>query len=393
MESRDEAAVVVIGGMVLDVNATASSMAANPRTTVPGKVLYMLGGVGRNVAECMSKLGEKPFMISVVGYDLAGSFLLESWKYAGLSDEGIQRKQDIDTGVVCNVFDGKGELAAGIASAEAIEKFLTPQWIGNFKSKICSAPMLMLDANLSDSALLASCQLAVECRTPVWFEPVSVTKSKRIASIVRHVTFTSPNEDELIAMANVLSPGDKFSPIPRDNDTANLSIGSLFQMLKPAIWVLLHSGVRIVVATLGSHGVFLCFEATYGAKRHDHTRKASSSFSTKLYDSINLCCVSNSILSSRKTNRRSSYIAIHFPALPASVARLTGAGDCLVGATIASYCAGLDIMQSVAVGIAAAKGAVESELNVPADYELTKISDDAASVYSNAKVVFCESKL
>ena len=33
---------------------------------------------------------------------------------------GIQRHQDIETAVVCNIFDGKGELAAAVASVDAI---------------------------------------------------------------------------------------------------------------------------------------------------------------------------------------------------------------------------------------------------------------------------------
>uniref|UniRef100_A0A0V0H2T2 Putative ovule protein n=1 Tax=Solanum chacoense TaxID=4108 RepID=A0A0V0H2T2_SOLCH len=66
---------VVIGGMVLDVNAT-SSMHANPRTTTPGKVIFSLGGVARNVADCISKLEARPFMISAVGFDMAGEFSL-----------------------------------------------------------------------------------------------------------------------------------------------------------------------------------------------------------------------------------------------------------------------------------------------------------------------------
>jgi sugar/nucleoside kinase (ribokinase family) len=36
------------------------------------QVRYVLGGVARNVADCMSKLGTKPFMISAVGLDMAG---------------------------------------------------------------------------------------------------------------------------------------------------------------------------------------------------------------------------------------------------------------------------------------------------------------------------------
>ena len=36
----------------------------------------MLGGVARNIAECLLKLGTKSFLISALGCDLAGSALL-----------------------------------------------------------------------------------------------------------------------------------------------------------------------------------------------------------------------------------------------------------------------------------------------------------------------------
>ncbi|KAL9413785.1 hypothetical protein AB3S75_042302 [Citrus x aurantiifolia] len=57
----------------LDIHATPSIL-ANPRTTTPGKVNYVLGGVARNVAECMSKLGAKPNMISALALDMAGIY-------------------------------------------------------------------------------------------------------------------------------------------------------------------------------------------------------------------------------------------------------------------------------------------------------------------------------
>nr|XP_023909048.1 uncharacterized protein LOC112020721 [Quercus suber] len=115
-----DAEAVIIGGMVLDIHAI-PSVPANPRTTTPGKVRYVLGGVARNVAECVSKLGAKPFMISAVGLDMAGKLLLEHWKSAGLSTEGIRKQQDIGTPVVCNILDINGELAAAVASVEAIK--------------------------------------------------------------------------------------------------------------------------------------------------------------------------------------------------------------------------------------------------------------------------------
>lgn len=43
------------------------------------QVNYVLGGVARNVAECMSKLGTNPFMISALGLDMAGDFVTNSF--------------------------------------------------------------------------------------------------------------------------------------------------------------------------------------------------------------------------------------------------------------------------------------------------------------------------
>ncbi|KAG5247746.1 pentatricopeptide repeat-containing protein [Salix suchowensis] len=351
---EEEGDPVVIGGMVLDIHAT-PSLPLNPRTTTPGKVHYVLGGVARNIAECMSKLGTKPYMISALGNDMAGKLLLEHWNSASLSTEGIMKHQGIKTPTICNIFDTEGELAAAVASVEAVvRKILTSSWIQQSKQNIFSAPVMMVDANLSLPALKASCQLAAESNTPVWFEPVSVAKSRRIVSVVKYVAFASPNEDELIAMANALSHENMGS------------VESLFQFLKPAILVLLEKGIKIVAVTLGADGVFLCSK--------DQTYCPSSRFSGAL-----------------QIERSSHLFSVHFPALPASVVRLTGAGDCLVGGTLASLCSGLDIMQSIAVGIAAAKFAVEGEVNVPSEFSLDTITDDARSIYSAAKILFHQS--
>ncbi|KAL7002726.1 hypothetical protein U1Q18_003883 [Sarracenia purpurea var. burkii] len=84
-----EAEPVIIGGMVLDIHAT-PSIPANPRTTTPGKVQYILGGVARNIAECMSKLETVPYMISAVGLDMADALSAQQeiyfWNTGNLLD-------------------------------------------------------------------------------------------------------------------------------------------------------------------------------------------------------------------------------------------------------------------------------------------------------------------
>ncbi|KAF2305886.1 hypothetical protein GH714_008653 [Hevea brasiliensis] len=357
-----------------------------PCNAYESAVQYALGGVARNIAECMSKLGTKSYMISAVGIDIAGSMLLEYWNSAGLSTEGIRKHQNIRTAVICNIFDTSGELMAAVANVEAVEKFLTPEWILQSKCNISSASVLLVDANLTPPALEASCQVAAEYNIPVWFEPVSVAKSMRITSIVNNVTFASPNEDELIAMANALSCGNTFHPVEKDN-CRKCSTESLFQMLKPAILVLLEKGIKIVVVTLGADGVFLCSkEPNFMRSSLERTKRYG--FNGWLYDIVASSCPSNKFFGAMQGQGSSHLFAVHFPALPASVVRLTGAGDCLVGGTLASLCEGLDIMQSVAVGMAVAKHTVEAETNVPSSFSLASI---AALFIGYVKLQQCES--
>ncbi|RYR14145.1 hypothetical protein Ahy_B04g070766 isoform A [Arachis hypogaea] len=382
---HEDAEVVIIGGMVLDIHAT-PSIAAKPGTTTPGKVYYVQGGVARNVAECMSKLGAKPYMISALGFDMAGNLLLEKWKSTGLSIEvGILKDKVIDTPVVCNIFDVNGEVAAGVASVQAIEKYLTPDWILHFKSTLLSAPVLMVDANLSPPSLEASCKLAADAECPVWFEPVSVTKSRRISSVAEYVTFASPNEVELIAMANALSGSEESHPLKEYHKENNQSPASSFQILKPAICVLLEKGIKVVLVTLGSNGVFLCSKGGPNCIKIPVEKTRQHGFGGELYRTV-MQRFPPSSYSFSEHGRSSRLFALHLPSVPASVVRLTGAGDCLVGGTLTSISAGLDIIQSVSVGIAVAKAAVEAEANVPSAFSLATIAGKVLLVYVDTAI-------
>uniref|UniRef100_A0A1J3GLK6 Putative sugar kinase YeiI n=1 Tax=Noccaea caerulescens TaxID=107243 RepID=A0A1J3GLK6_NOCCA len=364
---------VIIGALILDVHAKPST-APISGTTVPGQVLFAAGGVARNVAECIFKLGIRPFMIGTLGLDGPANVLLKEWK---LSMKGILRREDISTPIVSLVYDINGEVSAGVAGVDAVEKFLTPEWIQRFEDKISSAPLLMVDANLSTLALEASCKLAAEFNVPVWFEPVSVTKSRRIASIAKYVTIVSPNQDELIAMANTLGARTLFQPLkPEEN---KLSPEDIFRLLKPAICVLLENGIKVVIVTLGSNGALLCSK---GNPKKALSIKRKFQRSGEIFKRVQPVCSPN-----RFSESSLSLFAMHFPTVAAKVKKLTGAGDCLVGGTVASLSDGLDLIQSLAVGIATAKAAVESDDNVPPEFKLGLVSEDAELVYNGAKML------
>ncbi|RLN28380.1 pseudouridine kinase [Panicum miliaceum] len=320
----------------------------------------------------MSKLGTRPFMISVVGNDMAGDFLLKYWRSAGLCTEGILQVHDVATPVVSNVFDGSGELIAGVASVGAVEKFLTPSWLYRFRHHISNAPLVMLDANLPPESLEAACIMAYESGVPVLFEPVSVVKSRRIAPIAEYITCTSPNEIELVAMANSLSSPVKYNYHKMEcKDNAD-AVEYLFEMLSPAMVFLLEKGIKLLVVTLGSNGVFICCkEHTDFVK--DQRKCKQTPFSRQLLEKLDGCFPSNNPVNlCRETSSRTC--VFHLPAISASVISLTGSGDCLVGGVLSALCGGSDIIQSVAIGVAIAKASVESQANIPDHISAASVS-------------------
>lgn len=178
----------------------------------------------------------------------------------------------------------------------------------------------------------------------------------------------SPNQDELIAMANALCARTLFHPFQSEEN--KLSPEDIFRALKPAIWILLEIGIKVVIVTLGSNGALLCSKGN-PKKAVNINRKFPKS--GEIFKRVQSLCSLNRF-SEVGSNHGPSFFAMHFPTIPAKVKKLTGAGDCLVGGTVTSLSDGLDIIQSLAVGIASAKAAVESDENVPPEFKLDLVS-------------------
>ena len=72
-------APVVVGGAVADLLAApAAGTALLLRTSNPGTLSISPGGVARNIAEALARLGCSPRLVSAVGADGLGAIVLES---------------------------------------------------------------------------------------------------------------------------------------------------------------------------------------------------------------------------------------------------------------------------------------------------------------------------
>ncbi len=168
----EQPGAVVIGGANVDLKARSSARATD-HTSNPGHGSMAPGGVARNIAENIARLGDRVHLISVVGRDPMGDNLLEHTAAAGVRIEHVTRT-DRPTGTYTAVFDVDGELIVAIADMEATAE-LGPEQLHHARDIIATAGVLVLDGNLGLDTLNYALDLSAGVYTV--FEPVSVPKA------------------------------------------------------------------------------------------------------------------------------------------------------------------------------------------------------------------------
>jgi pseudouridine kinase len=188
--------VVVVGGINLDTLARIGGETV-PGSSNPGVTVTGHGGVGRNVAENLARLGSPVRLLGVVGDDAAGTALLEHLTLIDVDVRGVRRSADCATGTYTAVLDHTGDLVVGVADMAATES-IGPEDID--PATIRSAGWLVLDGNLRPDTVARCLALADQDDIPVLLDPVGVAKAARLGRLGAVHTFT-PNHAELTAWA------------------------------------------------------------------------------------------------------------------------------------------------------------------------------------------------
>jgi pseudouridine kinase len=193
---RSPGDVVVVGGLNLDTLARIVGDTV-PGSSNPGTTATAHGGVGRNVAENLARLGSPVRLVGVVGDDAAGTALLEHLSVLDVDLAGVRRDADCATGTYTAVLDRAGELVIGVAEMAATDR-LGPELVD--EASLRDASWLVLDGNLRADTVAHCLALAAAQDLPVVLDPVGVAKAARLGPLPGLHTFT-PNRDELLAWA------------------------------------------------------------------------------------------------------------------------------------------------------------------------------------------------
>ena len=189
--------VVVVGGANIDIKVAIQG-ATIPATSNPGTATVSIGGVGRNIAHNLARLGTPVRLISAVGRDPEGDRLLTETAAAGVDVNAVRRGGG-KTGVYSAVLDRRGELVIGV-SAMDITAEITQRTLGRNRATIAGACFLVADCNLDRSSLQWLHQCAKDNDIAFLVEPVSAVKVEKLNAILRRgaaIHAVTPNAQQL----------------------------------------------------------------------------------------------------------------------------------------------------------------------------------------------------
>ena len=172
----------MVGGANIDIKVAISGKTV-PATSNPGTANVSLGGVGRNIAHNLARLGTAVKLISAVGNDPEGDRLLTETAAAGVDIRAVKRGGG-KTGVYSAVLDRAGELVIGVSAMEVIDG-ITQRFLGRNRAEIAGAAFLVADCNLNRSSLQWLHHSAKQHGIPFLVEPVSAVKAEKLHAILR----------------------------------------------------------------------------------------------------------------------------------------------------------------------------------------------------------------
>ena len=216
------------------------------------------GGVGRNIAEVLGRLGSKPFFYTAIGGKSDGHGIISRLRSkCGVmtSSNSVHVAADLNTAQYLALLDNNSDLVGGVADMEALSRIPIPA-----VEDLSGVELLVLDANAPVEKLTMVANNGVKAGCLVCFDPTSVPKARLVSrsmEFVECLTFVFPNKDELLAMAEELNDGIESS-------YGSIHASNEHKLIRDAASMLLSrmkSDKAHIVITLGKAGVLLASKA------------------------------------------------------------------------------------------------------------------------------------
>jgi pseudouridine kinase len=203
-------------------------------TSNPVAMRHGPGGVARNVAESLTRLGCDVALVTRLGNDPAGDRVLAALAVLGTDLSQVSRSATAETAGYTALIEPTGEMAIALADM-AIYEELTPAVVGPAASALTGRTIWFLDANLP-AATLEHLLAHKPAGTIAAVDAVSVAKAERLRGLLARIDLLIVNRDE----ATFLSGRAIRAPLDVCEAAHRLRV----------------AGVGAVIVNLGGQGAF-----------------------------------------------------------------------------------------------------------------------------------------
>lgn len=188
------AKVSCVGGACVDRKYQVLSE-AQTATSNPARARRSFGGVARNVAENLARLGVRAVLVSVVGNDENGIALLEHAQRAGIDTTLAMRDSNHVTPEYCAIVAPGGELVIGVSDMHAVDALSVDDVAAHWPD-IASSDWLFVDCNVPGDVLAWCIRQARESAVKLAIDAVSEPKVCRLPDDLTGVDLLVLNERE-----------------------------------------------------------------------------------------------------------------------------------------------------------------------------------------------------
>lgn len=200
MESR---CVTVIGGANTDICGQPEHGLIR-HDSAPGHVTVRHGGVGRNIACDLARLGLRTRFLTAFGDDGFGLSVREGCLSCGVDMSLSRIVPGARSSVYLYLSNETGEMDSAVSDME-VTASLTPEYLLSHLDAINASDAVVLDGNLPEESIVFLCE---HVTAPIVADPVSTSKALRFSPVLSRLAAIKPNLLEARALTGCESAED-----------------------------------------------------------------------------------------------------------------------------------------------------------------------------------------
>ncbi|RWZ51356.1 winged helix-turn-helix transcriptional regulator [Halobacillus fulvus] len=189
---NDSRQVVCIGGANVDRKFYSRDLKL--KTSNPSQSSYTAGGVARNIAENLGRLGLHSSLVTAAGRDADWS-IIESASSGVMNLDAVLQLPHASTGTYTAILDQEGDLFVALADMDVFEA-IRPELILKNDRKLKHAECVIADLNCPKDSLELLIRKSRAYNTPLAFVTVSVPKMSRLPENLQGLTWLMTNVEE-----------------------------------------------------------------------------------------------------------------------------------------------------------------------------------------------------